>query len=139
MGGHDGNSPHIVVIDDDAAIRSLFDDLLASEGYRASLLAAPVPPADLLRLLPDLLILDVLVGGRYAQDGRTCLHELKDDPTTAALPVLICSGATELFERLRADLEQWGWAICPKPFDLDEILDAVRSCLAGSETNAAAG
>jgi two-component system phosphate regulon response regulator OmpR len=134
-----GDRAHIVVIDDDAPIRDLFGDLLRSEGYRASLLAAPVPPVDLLQLDPDLLILDLLVGGRYAPDGQTYLHTIKAEPATASLPVMVCSAATDVIERLRVDLERWSCAICPKPFDLDEVLDGVRSCLEGSPANAATG
>ena len=139
MDRNGGGSVHIVVIDDDAAIRDLFGDLLRSEGYRVSLLAAPIPPAELLPLDPDLLILDLVVGGRYAPDGQTYLHAIKAEPATASLPVMVCSAATDLIERLRADLERWSCAICPKPFDLDEVLDGVRSCLEESPANAATG
>ena len=127
--------PHLVVLDDDASIRALLRDLFESEGFRATLLAAPIPPRALIALEPDLLILDLLIGTGQAA-GPTYLHQLNADPTTAALPVLICSAATDLIER-RPDLERGSCAICPKPFDLDDLLAAVRFCLANPETRAA--
>jgi DNA-binding response OmpR family regulator len=138
MVGRDGVGPHIVVIDDDAAIRALFRDLFVAEGFRVTLLDAPIPPAALLALAPDLLVLDLVVGGR-AGAGERYLHLLKAAPATAPLPVLVCSAAADAIERMRPDLERWSCAICPKPFDLDELLDAVRSCLTGSGSNAATG
>src|SRR5689334_14234544 len=139
MDRNDGASAHIIVIDDDAAIRDLFGDLLRSEGYQASLLATPVPPAELRRLEPDLLILDLLIGRPYGPDGQTYLHAIKAEPTTASLPVVVCSAATDVIDRQRADLERWSCAICPKPFDLDDVLAVVRSCLEESPANVATG
>jgi DNA-binding response OmpR family regulator len=138
MDGRDGAGPHIVVIDDDAAIRALFRDVFDTEGFRTTLLDAPVPPAVLLACAPDLLVLDLIVGG-HALAGERYLHQLKAEPTTASLPVLVCSAAADAIDRLRAELERWSCAICPKPFDLDELLDAVRSCLTGSGSSAATG
>jgi DNA-binding response OmpR family regulator len=91
----------------------------------------------LVALAPDLLILDLLVGAGHAADGSAYLRQLKADPTTAALPVLICSAATDLIDRLRDDLDRWSCAICPKPFDLDDLLAAARHCVACPEPRAA--
>ncbi|HEU5433253.1 MAG TPA: response regulator [Thermomicrobiales bacterium] len=138
MVGRDGAGPHIVVIDDDAAIRALFRDLFEAEGFRATLLDAPIPPPDLRAFAPDLLVLDLIVGGRPGT-GEAYLRRLKVEPTTASLPVLVCSAATDAIDRMRDDLERWSCAICPKPFDLDELLDAVRACLTESGSSAATG
>jgi DNA-binding response OmpR family regulator len=138
MAWRDGASPHIVVIDDDASIRALFRDLFDAEGFRVTLFDALVAPLELRAFAPDLLVLDLIVGGRPAA-GEDYLRRLKEHPATASLPVLVCSAATDAIERLRAELERWSCAICPKPFDLDDLLEAVRSCLAGAGSNAATG
>jgi DNA-binding response OmpR family regulator len=88
-------------------------------------------------LEPDLLILDLRIGVDHAAAGPTHLHQRNAEPATAALPVLICSAATDLIDQVRPDLDRWSCAISPKPFDLDDLLAAVQGCLADSAPSAA--
>lgn len=128
---------HIVAIDDDASIRNLYRDLFESEGYRVTLLGAPIPAARLLALAPDLVILDLLLGS-VSGDGQTFLHEIKAHPVARSLPVLVCTAALDLLDRLRDDLETWACAMLAKPFDVDDAIAAVSACLAAPQARGAA-
>ena len=82
-------SARLVVADDDAAVRALLG---------AALAAYTVLPAargdDALALVrrerPDLVVLDVQMPGL---DGLAVARALAADPATAAIPVVLCSGA----------------------------------------------
>ena len=75
---------------------------------------------------PDLVILDLMLPGR---SGFAILQDLRSNPDTAALPVLMLTAKgqprdREMAERLGASL------FLSKPFANTEILASVRSLLA---------
>jgi DNA-binding response OmpR family regulator len=125
---HNCHTPHIAVYNDSHEILNLFEDLLASEGYRVS--TAFMHTVDLdqtQRLGPDLIILDyVLAGGG---DRWDLLEALRTDPATRNIPVLLCSGASLLVAQREQDLQALGVAVIPKPFDIEELLAAVAGLI----------
>ncbi|PYM19697.1 MAG: hypothetical protein DMD81_03285, partial [Candidatus Rokuibacteriota bacterium] len=77
----------VLVIDDDPAVRDLMQRFLGKEGYRV----VPAPGGDdglrLAReMTPDAITLDVMMPG---MDGWAVLSELKSDPVTADIPVIM--------------------------------------------------
>jgi DNA-binding response OmpR family regulator len=128
----------VVVVDDDEPVLRLLRDVFEGEGYEVVTLPHPPrDPAELAALAPDLLVLDLhfAVGG----NGAAILATVKTDPATAALPVLVCSAARHLLDRMAADLERWSCGVVAKPFDLDVLLAAVRDCLHPPARDEAAG
>lgn len=124
--------PHILAYDDDRAIRDVYRELLAEEGYRVTL--APVPlsnPDEVVTLRPDVVIIDLMAG--RDEIGSGFLARLKAHPDTVSLPVLVCSGDAFRLERMRPWLDAWACAVIEKPFDIDDFLAAVRSCLGDAE------
>ena len=79
----------VLVVDDEADIRELCDTLLRAEGFEV-LLADDVPAclAQAAAAQPDLILLDWMLPG---QDGMQGLIQLKADPRTAAVPVVMCT------------------------------------------------
>lgn len=121
--------PLILAIEDDAAIRTVYTELLTEEGFRVVTWGA-VPDdglASIAALAPDLVILDLLIGQQPA--GWTLLAALYADPTTTRIPALIVTAANTLVRDHAADLDTWGCGIVVKPFDLDDFLAAVHDCL----------
>jgi CheY-like chemotaxis protein len=81
-------------------------------------------------LLPSLIILDVNLPH---MSGWDVLAQLKSDPETAAIPVIVYTAATS-DERRALDLG--ATAFIAKPATPDDIIRAVRGQLVGSEASA---
>jgi two-component system, OmpR family, response regulator VicR len=121
--------PHILVIEDDAGLRETFQLILENEGYQVSLFASIFEDAAAVeRLHPDLILLDVWVEGM--NDGFTMLQMLRSSPRTRSLPVIFCTVAAhpKIHEKVEALREQ-GLPVIYKPFDLQDLLQAVRKSL----------
>jgi signal transduction histidine kinase/DNA-binding response OmpR family regulator len=118
-GGHEATNT-VLVIDDDTASLDLTSRSLAREGFKVTTAQSGSEGLELARrLLPQAITLDVMMPGL---DGFSVLAELKNDPTTAEIPVVMMSmlderekgfslGATEYLskpvtrQRLAASLE----------------------------------
>jgi PleD family two-component response regulator len=85
------SAKHVLVIEDDEALRSLYAEILADEGYRTTLLStAPGEPGAITAVGPDLILLDLAIGPTR-DSGWNLLAHLKARPDTAAIPALVCS------------------------------------------------
>lgn len=80
----------VLLVDDDRTMVGLLGSLLKLDGFE------PIDGAggrDLLSAVrargPDIILMDVHLAGR---DGLALLRSLKDDPQTAAIPVVMTSG-----------------------------------------------
>ncbi|NJM56979.1 MAG: response regulator [Synechococcales cyanobacterium RU_4_20] len=71
---------------------------------------------------PDLIILDVILPG---QSGFELCRELKSDPATGKIPVVICSTKNTEADKLWGNL-LGADAYCPKPVDQQEFEQIVR-------------
>jgi DNA-binding response OmpR family regulator len=117
----DAPAGHVVVIDDAPDLLDLYGVLLGDEGYRVTPLRDLADdPAEVLRLAPDLIVLDLL----YAHEprGLPFLRRLRADPAGAAVPVIVASGAAETLRENAAELHDLGAEPLAKPFDLDDLL-----------------
>jgi CheY-like chemotaxis protein len=131
-GATDGR-PHILVIDDEPLLLTLFARLLARDGFRVTTERFPLTPladqVDRIRqLAPDLLLLDLVIGGGL--HGWPLLQRLQDDPVTAGLPAVVCTAATRDARELGAELHARGVAVVRKPFAREVLLAAIRAALA---------
>lgn len=118
----------ILVVDDTPALRMLLVDALLDAGFEAR--AAENGQAALAvaeSWLPDAIILDIMMP---VMDGPTFLRTRRQRPALAAVPVLVLT-AQPTHDRLLQGLD--ATVILRKPYDLDELLDAVRA-LADGET-----
>lgn len=126
-------TPSIAVLDNDPYFLSLMDDLLTDEGYAPLLWRAQDEPDlhTLLRgALPDLVILDLWLEG--PGDGWTFLAQLRADPATVHIPVIVASGELEAVSPVGEP--QWA-RYCQrmrKPFDVQDLLDAIAAMLGPS-------
>jgi DNA-binding response OmpR family regulator len=129
--------PLILAIEDDAAIRGVYAELLAEEGFRVVTWGAVSDdgPAGVASLAPDLVMLDLVIAQQPA--GWNLLVALHNDPTTASIPVLIVTASGVLVRDRATELEAWGCGVLMKPFDVDELVAAVRACLEPGRDRAA--
>jgi CheY-like chemotaxis protein len=115
-----GSSPRILLIEDDAPLRTVLAEVLREDGYAVEEAADGRSALDALRAAPDAVVLDLHLPHL---DGPGFIQALRDDPDGARVPLLVVSGAAQAADaadRLGAD------ALLPKPFDLDELLGAVH-------------
>lgn len=117
----------IAVVEDDESIAALLRSLLAMEGFEVTV----VPDGTrALRILAgggfDAAVLDVMLPGK---DGISVLQEVRRNPPTSTLPVVMLSAKTD-------DRTTWeGWrAGCDlyvtKPFDPEQLVRAIKGMVA---------
>jgi two-component system alkaline phosphatase synthesis response regulator PhoP len=79
---------------------------------------------------PDVIVLDVMMPEK---DGFTACKELKEDPSTASIPVIILTGVAEHFGRTKfhrlGGMEIEADDFIPKPVDPNELLRRVTALL----------
>ena len=111
----------ITVVDDDPAYLALIEEVLATEGEQTLLCDGHEDVAAMIRReQPDVVILDLWMGG--GATGLAVLDELRGDPNTADIPVILCSGDVgALRDRARA-LWQRECITLAKPFSVDDLL-----------------
>lgn len=119
---------HILATDDDPAIRGLLVELLGDEGYRVSLsLAQDVP--EVANLEPDLILLDYWDAAAGASSGF--LERLKAEVRTAAIPIVVLTGARRQAEAQAARFAALDVTVVLKPFAIDDLLAEIGERLGG--------
>ena len=119
----------ILVINDDTPFLDLMHQLLQeTEGYAVQTRKEWEGAYEFVKeQRPDLVILDIRIGGE--ERGWQILQLLTLDPETLPIPVIVCSAAVDDLQQHQALLERYGVRALPKPFDLDDLLAAVRQAL----------
>lgn len=119
---------HIMVINDTQEILELFREILTDEGYEVTLYSYAIQDmAEIERTKPDLIILDYIFGDEKV--GWQTLQKLKMRPSTASIPVVVCTAALQAVKELEGHLAVKGVTVVVKPFNIDELLEAVRTAL----------
>ncbi len=86
--GEGHGAPRVLfTVDDDPSVAPLLEKMLAGRGYRiVASSGASFAIAEVRSLRPAVILLDLLMPGR---DGRDILAELKADPGTSDIPVIV--------------------------------------------------
>jgi diguanylate cyclase (GGDEF)-like protein/PAS domain S-box-containing protein len=121
-----GGPATILIVDDEPANRKLLEALLAVEGYATvcavngeGALAAVAERA------PDLILLDVMMP---AMDGYQVARELKANPATSHIPIVMVTAQIDRGTRL-AGLDAGAEEFLTKPVDRAELWLRVRNLL----------
>ena len=114
--------------DDDPMIRSVMATNLEAEGFDVQTVADGDEAYEAaVRNCPDVLVLDIMMPGR---DGYTVLRDLRLNPVTAEVPVVLLSAKA-------TDAEVWeGWKAgadyyITKPFNPTELTDFIEHIVLG--------
>ncbi|WP_260599084.1 nitrogen regulation protein NR(I) [Sphingomonas endolithica] len=119
------NSRTILVVDDDAAIRTVIAQSLRREGHRVMAVASLAEmEAQLTIATPDVLISDVVL-----PDGNGLDRIARLTTELPGLPVIVLSAQNTLSTAVRAT-EVGAYDYLPKPFDLATLSQAVQGALA---------
>jgi len=115
--------PHILIVDDDAAIRTLLTEYLAENGLRVSVAGTGAAMAAILaESAIDLIVLDLRLGG---EDGMTIARRLRDE---SAIPIVMLTGVRDEADRVMG-LELGADDYLTKPFSPRELLARIRTVL----------
>lgn len=112
----------IVVFESDKSICELIELLLLEEGYDVIASTHHIPFQET-NPLPDLILLDHWLN---CHSGAEICQEIKTNPKTAGIPVVITSTDNKLEDIAANCLAD---ACIAKPFDIRGILDQVRRLL----------
>ncbi|MEO3783546.1 response regulator transcription factor [Actinocorallia sp. B10E7] len=122
---------HVLVVDDEPAVRQALSSSLLFEGYRVSEAADGVEALEQAeKLRPDLIVLDVLMP---RLDGLTACRRLRTQGER--VPVLMLTARDMVGDRVTG-LDAGADDYLAKPFELDELLARIRALLRRSAYSA---
>lgn len=118
----------ILLVDDDPTIRSMMRLMLEGAGYEAHEAAhGAIALRQIAQSLPDLVVTNIMMP---VVDGIGLIRQLRANPATTALPILVISGlpdAEEVANEANAALE--------KPFVQDQLLAMVNSLIGAPDSS----
>jgi CheY-like chemotaxis protein len=116
----------ILVVDDNPDVVLLFRDLLTKKGYYADGAGSAEDALALLALRPpDLILVDAIMPGK---SGFDLCREIKDNPSTRLIPVVILTGLTGREDKLHG-IEAGADEFLSKPIFQEELFAVVRQQL----------
>ena len=117
---------HVLVVDDNRDIVRVIRRILNTQNYRISEASDGEQALSLAREhLPDLILLDVMLPKK---DGLDVCRELKSDPATAGIMIILVTGRASVDHRVQG-FEAGADDYVPKPFHVPELLARTRTAL----------
>lgn len=116
----------VAIVEDDENTRDVFRTILEHNGLRVIEAADGREALDLIRRdIPDVILLDL---GLPGVDGKAVARQLKADPATASVPIIVVTAAAE------DDTRRWALHLgcddfLEKPVELRTLTAAVERCL----------
>jgi CheY-like chemotaxis protein len=115
--------PHVLVVDDDRAVREALVGLLVRRGYSVAAATNGQVALDYLReCAADVVVLDLTMP---VMEGREFLAAHRRDPALSSIPVVVLSGGA------MADVDS-ATECLSKPLEADQLVRALSRCLAVS-------
>jgi len=117
------NLPHILVVDDDQAVRELISSYLTENELRVTAASSGHEMLEALsQSIIDLILLDLRLPG---EDGLQIARQLRDQ---SSIPIIVVSGKRDEADRVMA-LELGADDYLTKPFSTRELLARIRTVL----------
>jgi DNA-binding response OmpR family regulator len=117
-------SSQILVVDDDLDILVVMEILLTMKGFEVEVTAKWENTFEKIETFkPELILLDVLISGN---DGRTICKQLKSQPETKNIPIIMFSAHPSA----AATIADYGANdFIAKPFDVNDLIAKVNNQL----------
>jgi twitching motility two-component system response regulator PilH len=118
----------ILVVEDSAPQREMISELLQKSGLVVSVATDGVEAIEKIQTYkPDLVVLDIVMP---RMNGFEVCRQIKSDPQTQNVPVVLCSSKTEDFDRYWG-MKQGADAYIAKPFQPRELIGTIKQFLRG--------
>ncbi len=122
------DSIRVLVVDDDPSIVEMLRMGLESEGMKVITAGDGAEALEALRKNPiDVVLLDIMMP---RVDGWMALMEIRNDPATADIPVIMLTAKTQDLARILA-FKQGVQQYVTKPFNLMELVARIQSLMRG--------
>ena len=118
----------VLIVDDDEDLLILIQHALSAEGYDPICSPNGVNITSIVtRKRPDIVLLDIHMNGR---DGAIICKELKENPETASIPVIMFSANANI-DNISRECGADGYIT--KPFNSDQFRETFRQVLSNSK------
>jgi len=114
--------PQVLIVDDDARVRTMLRRYLAEEGFEVSEAADGVEMRKRFGPRIDLVLLDLMMPG---EDGLSLARTIRQ---TSEVPIIVLTGKGDVIDRV-AGLEAGADDYLGKPFHLRELLARIRTVM----------
>jgi CheY-like chemotaxis protein len=115
---------HILVVEDQDAIRRMIEALVGARGYSVTAVSTGSRAIDVATSEPpDLVLLDLMLPGQY--DGFAVCNRLRQEPKTKRIPIIIISALDDEDSRAKATAAG-ATAYYTKPFSPIALLKEIE-------------
>lgn len=118
----------VLVVEDSATQRQMISDLLKESGLNASVTSVSDGVEALEHIKterPDIIVLDIVMP---RMNGYEVCRQIKTDPNTENVPVIMCSSKGEEFDKYWG-MKQGADAYIAKPFEPTELIGTIKQLL----------
>jgi CheY-like chemotaxis protein len=129
MGGPGGDANvKLAVVNNDTDFLTLMTEVLKERGWQTVVCRESHGAYNTIKdAQPDAVILDVRM--ESPESGWNILELIRLDPATRDIPVLVCSAAAIELREKEEWLKSHGVATLLKPFDIEDLYEAVEKIL----------
>ncbi|AFZ42463.1 response regulator receiver protein [Halothece sp. PCC 7418] len=120
----------VLVVEDSVTQRQMISDLLKESGLNASVISVGDGVEALEQIQtqpPDIVVLDIVMP---RMNGYEVCRQIKTDPNTENVPVIMCSSKGEEFDKYWG-MKQGADAYIAKPFEPTELIGTIKQLLRG--------
>lgn len=120
----------VLAVDDDASVCEFYQHTLKLLGYEAECAPGAAPARDAIeKRRPDLILMDIMMPD---QDGISFTRELRGDPKTSDIPIIVVSGLADA-GTLNDALLFGAVDYMVKPIDVDALQSKIERTFAALE------
>jgi CheY-like chemotaxis protein len=125
----DPENHSVLIVEDDPAIRRLVTMVLQRHGYRTETAADGLEAVLKLGVCEyDVIVLDLMMPNL---DGFTFINTIAESQPERLRRIIVTSAASPAVIRER--MTSGAFRVLPKPFDINDLVAAVRACIAAQE------
>lgn len=117
---------HIMIVEDNTQLLELYNEALSKAGYTVTTLSdASKATAALQENHPDLIVLDIMLPG--GKNGFDILEEIKKNPQTSAIPVIILTNL-DSEEKVAREIGAIDYLV-KSNFSISQVVERIKAVL----------